>query len=71
MVCRSSKPVCLHVYTHTHCCEFQFTTFALWAAFVENYNKIVSAKHNNILVFILTYWRQVSVFRPSSGHPYQ
>jgi len=25
----------------------------------------ISVKHNNILLFILTYWRQVSVIRPS------
>jgi len=30
----------------------------------------VSIKHTNILLFILTYWRQVSVVSPP-GHPYK
>jgi len=44
---------------------------SMWrtCVFVEWQNKIVSVTHNNILLFIGTYWRQVSVFRPSSGHP--
>jgi hypothetical protein len=37
---------------------------------LKDNNKIfVSVKHNNILLFIVTYWRQVSAVRPSSGHP--
>jgi len=31
----------------------------------------VSIKHNNILLFILILWRQVSVVRPLSGHLYK
>jgi hypothetical protein len=32
---------------------------------------LVSVKHDNILLFILTYCRQVSVVRPSSGVSYK
>ena len=43
--------------------------------YLQDYKTIiklfVSVKHNNILLFILTYWRQVSVVRLSSGHPYK
>ena len=38
---------------------------------IKDNNKIVSLRHNNISLFILTYWWQVSVIRPSSGHPYE
>jgi hypothetical protein len=31
----------------------------------------VKFKHNNIVLFILNYWRQGSVVRPSSGQPYK
>ena len=34
------------------------------------YIYLLSVKYNNILLFILTYWRQVAVLRPSSGHRY-
>jgi len=43
----------------------------LLAIHSKDNNKIVSVKHNNILIFILTFWRQVSVVRPSSGEPYK
>jgi len=39
---------------------------------LQNWNTtiklLVSVKHNNILLFILTYWRHVSAIKPSSGH---
>jgi hypothetical protein len=34
-------------------------------------NKIISVTHNNTLLFIVTYWQQVSVVKTSSGYPYK
>ena len=37
---------------------------------IEYNNKIISfSKTQKYFLFILTYWRQDSVFRPSSGYP--
>jgi len=39
-----------------------------WKAIIK---LLVSVKHNDILMFILTYWRQISAVRTSSGLPYK